>query len=101
MSRQELDLGRIMELSSLMLDGAKKLQWDAVIELHQVREPLLREFFAGALGIEQNVIADSIQQILVIDQEILELGRIEKSQVKSQLKNIANGKTAVKAYMAR
>lgn len=99
-SRQQLELGRLLELTDLMLENARSEKWDVVIEIQPQRDRLIAEFFSRQLSIEENALGESIRHILDADQEIMVLGREHRDSLKQEIKKMSQGKSAVKAYLS-
>lgn len=84
-----------------MLDRAQLAQWEEVSEMEVTRRELLDAFFLSPDPADLALtLADEIRYILEIDQQIMELGRIEKLELEQVLRQIDHGKKAIKAYIS-
>ncbi|PKM10170.1 MAG: hypothetical protein CVV13_14115 [Gammaproteobacteria bacterium HGW-Gammaproteobacteria-3] len=95
---QSQHLGRLLALTDAMLSGARSQSWDEVIDTQKQRGALLGEFFSDDLSLDKDKLAEAIRQIITADKEIMALGGVHKDGLKRQLKNITQGKSAIKAY---
>lgn len=98
LSNQQLTLGRMIELSDLMLQAAQNQDWEAVMQMQKLRDEFIYSFFEQKLLIDSTRLADDISYILSADKDIESLAKDESHQLQRQLKKLAQGKTAVKAY---
>lgn len=94
-------LHKIISLSSEMLEQARKLEWPRVAELEVERKALVMECFRQPAS-EQDApaVAESIKQILELNQAIEALGRECRDQLggKIHMRNV--GRTAAAAYLS-
>lgn len=99
MNDQLADLQQLISLSRLMLEQAQSSLWDEVSELEERRRMLMTEFFLIAVpdGLS-GAVAEGIQSIMAIDRELMELGRVGKLELEQVLRQIDQGRKAVKAY---
>lgn len=100
-ARQQLELGRVLELTDLMVQGAKQQQWESVTELQGMRDRLIHEFFAEKCELEVRSIAEGIQYIIDSDKQLAALAEAERNALQAQIHKMQRGKNAVKAYTAR
>jgi Flagellar protein FliT len=93
------DLQQLISLSRAMREQARTASWEAVTQLEQRRRELLGAFFLAPVeaGLARAV-SEGIRSIMAIDQDIIALGCAEKLELRQLLRQIDQGKKAVKAY---
>ena len=99
-NQQNLDLARLLKLSDLMLDKAVLGLWDAVFELQNTRDLLIRELFAQSLGLDVRMVREGVQYILDCDVKLSEAVTAEKIEIQKQMLAIKQSKQAANAYSA-
>ncbi|MGR9116845.1 MAG: hypothetical protein ACU85E_13865 [Gammaproteobacteria bacterium] len=97
-AQQHLALGRLLELTDLMLKGALEQQWESVRELQLLRDGLIRDFFDQEVVIDSQNVAKAIKHIIESDQKLSLFGMEERNLLKQQICKMKQGKNAVKAY---
>jgi predicted TPR repeat methyltransferase len=101
MADKAQDLQDLISLSRAMLEKAREKSWDDVVVLEAERSELIRLFFLGPVQQEYaEAVADGIQLMISIDNDIMELGALKRFDLAQTLKNMEQGKKAVKAYTA-
>lgn len=98
--QQQLVLGRMLELTDLMLKGAREQQWESVRELQLVRDGLIRDFFDADIEVERQRLMAGVNYIIDSDQKLAKLGIEERSSLYEQIYRLKQGKSAIKAYTA-
>jgi hypothetical protein len=99
MSDKPADLQQFLSLSRAMLERARCASWDEVAKLEAKRRELLGTFFLAPVPAElASAVSEAIGLIIAIDHKIMELGRAEKLDLEQALRQIDQGKRAVKAY---
>ncbi len=99
MSENQLkELASIKECSAEILQMALSKQWESVEDKQEERDSLLTAFFSQELLLESEFIAKNINVVLNIDSQIVNLVRNYKNELQSELKKMAHGRNAVKAY---
>ncbi len=96
--QQQLEFGRILEVSDLMLVGAIDEQWESVTELQLLREGLLHTFFDNSLELDNQSVSIGIKHMINTDQQLAMLAEKERSLLQGQINKFKQGKSAVKAY---
>jgi len=96
--QQRLMLYRIIELAESMLENALMQKWETVIELQEIRDPLIYDFFSAECVLDKQLLAENIQSILEIDKQLIEMGQLERNDLNIQLNKMSKGKSVVKAY---
>lgn len=92
-------LQHLIALTRAMLEHAQSSSWDEVIKLEAQRGELLSAFFLTPIQSELTAaVSEGIRLIMAIDQDIMALGRIEKDDAEQVLRQMGQGKKAVKAY---
>jgi hypothetical protein len=93
------DLQHLIALTRTMLEKAQSSAWDEVIELEAERRDLIAAFFLTPIQPElAPTVAEGIQLILAIDRESAKLGLAEKLDAGQALRQMEQGRKAVKAY---
>jgi Flagellar protein FliT len=99
MNDKHEDLQKILTISDKMLEQAKLALWDEVTELEAIRREWIELFFHESVEAEFiSAVKQAIQTILASDEQILALGQVEKHDIGQQIKQLEQGKKAVKAY---
>ena len=99
MSENQLqELTDIKECSEEMLGMALSEQWSRVGEKQEERDNLLTTFFSQELSLESEFIAQNIKAVQNIDSRVMKLVRDYKNELQAELKKLARGKSAIKAY---
>jgi hypothetical protein len=96
---KEQDLQQLISLSQTMLEKALEEAWDDVFVLEAERSELIRLFFLEP--IQQAYVAEvaaGIQSIMAIDRDLISLGMLKKFDLVQILRNMNQGKKALKAY---
>jgi hypothetical protein len=93
------DLQQLVELTRTMLEKAQASLWDEVIETEALRRELISAFFLVPIQPElASPVAEGIRLILAMDRDIEKLGLAEKEAMGQALRQMEQGKKAVKAY---
>jgi hypothetical protein len=93
------DLQQLISLSRTMLEKAREESWDEVSVLEAERSELIRLFFLEPVQqTDAEAIAAGIQSMMAIDRDIMALGALTRLDLAQILKNMDQGKKAVKAY---
>jgi len=99
MSDKLSDLQQLISLSRKMLEQAHSSAWDELAKLEAKRSKLLSVFILAPVPAElASTVSEGIRSILAIDHEIIELGQAERLELEQVLRQIDQGKKAVKAY---
>jgi hypothetical protein len=99
MNEKSDDLQKLISLSRAMLQQAQSASWDEVSKLEAIRRELINTFFLTPIKAELNrTVSEGISSIIAIDQDIMALGIAEKLELEQVLRQIEQGKKAVKAY---
>lgn len=98
--QQHLAIGRLLELSDLMLDKASHGLWDAVFELQNKRDLLIHEFFAQTHDRDVQSIRDGIQSMLESNAKLADMVIAEKQAIQKQMREVRQNKEAARAYNA-
>lgn len=99
MSDRITGLQQLIALTRTMLEKAQSSAWDEVIELEAKRRDLIVAFFLTPIRPElAPAVAEGIQLILAVDREIAKLGLAEKLDAGQALRQMEQGRKAVKAY---
>jgi hypothetical protein len=99
MKNNSSDLQQIILITRKMLEQAQSASWDEVSKLEAERRSLLHMFFMFPILDELvGTVSEGIRSITAIDENIMELGRAEKHELEQVLRQIDQGKKAIKAY---
>ena len=82
-----------------MLDKAQEDAWDEVFLMEEKRREWISAYFLEpAQQAATALVAEGIQEIIAIDNEIMTLGTQKKLELGLALQKMDQGKKAVKAY---
>ena len=97
-SRPE-QLAEILDLSLAMLDLARAGDWEGLEAREAERRGLVLECFREpAATAEAAAVADALQRILVVNQEITELAEAHRTTLGASLQAFGTARKAQKAY---
>lgn len=89
----------IRSMSEQMLQLARNEAWETLADLEPERRRLIMRFFDKPASEEEAAaIAETIQDVLDIDREIIERGKQGRDAVRQQLSRLNQGQRAVDAY---
>jgi len=89
----------ILSVSRAMLDLAQSQNWEGVAGLEPRRRQSIMAFFADAPSLQEAAqVASVIEQVLIIDKEIMSLGRTGLERLGAELRNVGVGRRAHRAY---
>jgi hypothetical protein len=88
----------VIELSGDMLKSALIEDWDQVIALESQRDTLIMDLFAEPLTLPPDVVAEKIQIILDINQQLLEYGKRHRDELQQEMLKLFHGKKSVQLY---
>lgn len=92
-------LTHALELSRRMLTSCQNQDWTQLVQLESQRRGLLEQAFAGSAESGSTAaLAETIQQLISLDREILACCEEEKASCAQQLQQLAKGKHAADAY---
>ena len=95
---QASDIKKIIFLSEKMLVEARQEDWENVTKIESQRRELITSFFSQPVHESNGQLADVIRVILEKDREIIKLGAGRREKLRSALRKINRGKTAVESY---
>lgn len=99
MNDNSAGLQQLISITRKMLEQAQSASWDEVSKLEAERSELLRVFFMAPIQDEFVVtVSEGIRLMIAFDEDIMELGRAEKHALEQILRQIDQGKKAIKAY---
>ena len=92
-------LAEILDLSLAMLDQARAGDWERLLELEARRRDRVAECFREPAAVEEAAaVADALRRILVVNQEITELGEAHRNTLGANLQSFGTARKARKAY---
>jgi len=87
-------------MTNSMLNHARSGEWDSVIKIEADRQNTMQVFFAdNPQQQDAEWIAAGIKSIMIMDKEIMQLGKSGVQELGRQLHNIHKGKKAQQAYL--
>ena len=94
------NLNKIIELSSSMLETARKDDWEQVLVLERQRKTIFDQTFPLDTNIIKDVtgLAKQVQQVSDLDKEILSLAAKSREGLSRLVRDISTGRQAVNAY---
>ncbi len=95
------NLNKIIELSSSMLDVARKGYWERVQEIELQRRQVLEQTFPLDTDSINNVpaVAMQVQKISDLDKETISLVAASREELSALAGKISTGRQAVNAYL--
>jgi len=97
----DVDWVRLLEMMGNMLDAAKESDWQLLIELNQLREPVLKSYFTDiAPTLDTELLRDRIHVLHAIEKQILQYSQIMRDDTAAELKSLHRGKRVEQAYAA-
>jgi hypothetical protein len=97
--RRQEQFAVILRLTRQMLEAARASDWLTVTTLESQQQDQLKHFFSQpAQANETTWLAQGIQQVLKLNDEIMSLGENGKQEIIENLSNVTNGKKAAQAY---
>ena len=96
---QDIDWTRLQDIASHMLDAAKQSDQQKLIELNDLREPLLTSYFNDiAPTLDTELVRDRIHVLQAIEKQIIQYSKTMRDDVATELKGLHRGKRVEKAY---
>jgi hypothetical protein len=90
---------QILTVSQDMLALADKGEWERVEVLQRERQQLISDAFPlDASRVDQDSAAETIQAILDLDKQLLELASAQQKEIGAVLGKLNQGRQATKAY---
>jgi hypothetical protein len=93
-------LNKALKLSYLMLDHAKKGDWEGIEQVDQQRKKILQQFFSSNDGSQSDEVAECVQKMLDLNEQLVQVCELKKTGFGQNLRQINRGKKAKKAYSA-
>jgi len=99
-SERELKIENLIQLTQSMLDKAELGIWEDVIALENERSELMNAYFSQEKKYFDDVavIRVGIETIQLMDEQLMQLGRLQKKELSQALQELGQGKKAVNAY---
>lgn len=93
-------LEHLLALSNIMLESARRQEWDEVTRCEGVRRQAIDALFAEPLrgGLSADLIAPAIEQLLQRDREVARLAVARREALAESARQISLGKEAMRAY---
>jgi len=99
--KQDVHWVRLQDIANHMLDAAKDSDWEHLIELNALRQPILESYFRDvAPTLAPEIVRDRIYILQAIEKQILHYSRAKRDDVAGELKGLHRGKQVEKAYFA-
>ena len=91
-------LTRALKLSRLMLEHAKKGEWDGIQLVEKQRKKILQKFFSAHTEPHSDEVSECVQEMLRLNEQLVAVCEQKKSGFGQNLQQINLGKKAKKAY---
>lgn len=98
MSAPASDITRLRDLTRDLLERAQSGDWDAAVDIETERRPLLYAVFGDVAPGTHVRHRDLLDEILSADREIMQLARQRRDELGGLLRQVGQGRTALKAY---
>ena len=96
---QDIHWTRLQDIASHMLDAAKQSDQQKLIELDELRQPLLTSYFNDiAPTLDTELVRDRINVLQAIEKQIIQYSKIMRDDIATELKGLHRGKRVEKAY---
>ena len=96
---QDIHWTRLQDIASHMLDAAKQSDQQKLIELNDLRQPLLTSYFNDiAPTLDTELVRDRIHVLQAIEKQIIQYSKTMRDDVATELKGLHRGKRVEKAY---
>jgi len=96
---QDVQWTRLLNMMENMLDAAKESDWQALVELNDLRQPALKQYFSDiAPTLDSELLRDRIHVLQAIEKQILRYSQAMRDDVASELKSLHRGKRVEQAY---
>jgi hypothetical protein len=90
---------QILAVSREMVTLAERGEWERVEVLQQERQQLIKDVFPlDASRIDQDFASETIQAILDLDKQLLQLALAQQKEIGTVLGKLNQGRQATKAY---
>ncbi|MFK5984453.1 MAG: flagellar protein FliT [Pseudomonadota bacterium] len=98
---EKKSLDQIKKLSESMLDLVNIGKWESITDIEEKRQGLLDEFFLNPVSEEDSqYIAEIIQQVLQINNDITKILEQNKKQLVTEFRQFKSSQKATKAYLS-
>ena len=90
----------LIQLSQSMLDKAEVGLWDDVISLEAERSKQIEAYFSPDANSLDDIAAVrvGIETIQILNDQLMQLGQLQKKELSQALQELGQGKKAVNAY---
>ena len=95
---QEKALQKIVIFTQNMLQSAVDENWHDVFQKYDQRQSLIIEFFNGSIIMAEKIVAENINYIMSVDQQLMSIVQKSRDAMLAERKTISVGKSAVAAY---
>jgi len=99
-TERELKIESLIQLTQLMVGKAELGIWEDVIALESERSALMNAYFSQKKEYFDDVAAIrvGIETIQLMDEQLVQLGQLQKKELSQALQELGQGKKAVDAY---
>jgi len=100
-SEHELKIENLIQLTQVMLSKAESGDWEDVIALENERSVLMNAYFSQEeekYSDDVTAIRVGIETIQLMDEQLMQLGNLQKKELSQALQELGQGKKAVNAY---
>jgi len=103
-AEQAVSIDTIMEMTLAMDEASCSGEWDAVTDLEQKRQPLIRTFFGDLTQLvdgpeSSDKLKQLIQKILTTDLQIMQRADQTRTVLSKELQTINKGQQVAQAYI--
>jgi len=88
----------IQRLTQSLSDHAHASNWDDVAVIEAKRRPLLLNLFDGTSHLDVETSRALLKEVLSLDQQIMSLAQQQRDALAQSLRQLGQGRTAIKAY---
>jgi len=95
----DIEWVRLQDIAGNMLDAAKESDWETLVGLNDVRQPILEKYFANTAPLlEVELVRDRIHVLQAIELQILQYSQSMRNETAKELKALHRGKRVEQAY---
>ena len=93
------ELRQLVTLSEVMLEHARRGDWEYVPEAEQQRRQFLERYFTQPVAPgDQAFVRGCVERILELDRELLRLSKASRAEAAEKLNELRRGRRAQAAY---
>jgi len=100
MSNDLQRLASIVKDTKSLINLAENGDWDAVVELEQIRDVAIKELFASKPDIEPTELAEGIQFILDKNKILIKYSHSQKDSLRMEMSKAGHAHKAINTYLS-